>query len=71
MKQFEVGDHVKGAVTSKHYKMTGTVINPSGSFMIIQEDLDCPNPLSWKSAVYGDGNYFCLDKRLAIKLKDK
>ena len=71
MEQFKKGDHVKGAITSKHHNKTGTVINPNGSFMIVQEDPNAPNPLAYKSVMYPEGKVFCLEKRLAIKLKDK
>jgi len=71
MSKFKVGDHVKAAVTSKHYKCTGTVIDPNGDFILVKSDEDSPNPLSWKSTVHGEGKFFCLNKDLTIKIKEK
>ena len=70
MSKFQIGDHVKAAITSKHYKCTGTIVDPNGDFILVKCDEDSKNPLAWKSTVHGEGKFFCLNKDLVIKLKE-
>ena len=70
MSTINIGDHVKGSLTSKHRNCTGIVVDPNGQFLIVKSDEDSPNPLAWSSIEHGEGKFFCLDRNLTIKLKD-